>query len=315
MKTSQKPKARRAVNFGTTYNIPLTAATQIRQSANDTSVTRINGTDRIGSLSFGPNTPLGVPSFFRMAPTELTGTRLSKLAQNYQLYRFTAMELTVFSNQPTASGGAFTAAYTENADQAFTTGSVLSTQVFALPGAVMGNMFLPTTIQARIQDKNRWYKIDNDSAEVMNTVQGVFIVAVDSAAATNVALNVPILLKWSVEFKGSASQVGPSVSPVAIFPACNYAPAGPEMFTLTPIAGEPLGPVMLASVPYAINPGIQILGEDVEIVAYYSASGPGNTGFKFYLTLEEFETGKAIQTSNAGTPPFSFGRTTVQPLN
>lgn len=308
-KQQRTQQPRRAANRDMQINIPFTAVTQIHQSAKLNATSTFSGTDRIGGITFGPATPLGVPVIFKMSPPDLPNTRLATMARNFQLFRFKKLVLTVFSNLPSTSGGSFTAAYTENPDQAFTNGTALSSQVFSLPGAVAGNMFVPTKMSAAINDRAKWYRIDEDTEEVMNSTQGMFVISVDSLTAITTAITVPVFLEYVVEFKGSALQKADVSGAPFIFGAQNVSTnANPLQFSLVVIPGEPLSSPA-PGVPHLINPGFQVGEENVEVLLQASI----NT-YQFYTSEEAFRESKPL-TNYGITFPFQTPRTTLQSLN
>lgn len=304
-KSGRKTRDRRVSSFGKSYNVPLTAVTQIRQSSNPVNVMKISGTDRIGGVTFGPTTPLNRAIQFKMSPAHLGGTRINSLSKSFQLYRFTNMKLTVFSNLPSTSGGGYTVGYCENPDQSFTSGPGLGSQIFALTDAVIGNMFVPTTSKARINDKSKWYRIDEDSSEVMNTTQGSFVLSVDSLTAITTPLTVPVMLEYSIEFKGSAIQNELQSGQPFIFPACSGSASG-IVVSMNPLPGEPSLVPMVSGSPYLINPGLTIDGASVEFMSYID-----NSGFRLYESYDAWKQDSALSiTTNFDTP-----RTTIQLYN
>jgi len=311
---SPKPKvSKKKTQNEYIVNVPFTAATQIQQSAREQAVSSFSGTDRIGQVTFGPLSPVGTPIVFKMSPPDLPATRLGNMSRNFQLYRFKKMLLTVFSNLPSTAGGGFTVGYAENPDQSFNSGSQLSSQVFSLPGAVAGNMFVPTKLAAHINDKNKWYRIDEDTEEIMNSTQGMFIISVDSLTAITTPITVPVFLEYVIEFKGSAIQKADTTGAVQIFPSAIVSPVvnQPTRWSVTPIAGEPTSG-LVAGKPYLIVPGFLILEEFAEVLVFIAA---GSDNFSFYTSEEAFSLGTPIVQSLAGFPPFTTPRTTVQPLN
>lgn len=309
----QRPQTRRPVQkAGMAYNYPLTAVTQIRQSASQSQTVRFSGSDRIGGITFGPNTPVNTPIVFKMSPPDLPNTRAASMAKNYQLFRFKKMELTVFSNLPTTSGGGYTTGYTENPEQGFSTGPSLPGQVYALPNSIAGNLFVPTKMKASISDKSKWYRLDQDSSEVMNTTQGMFVICVESLTAITTAITVPVYLDYEVEFKGSAIQVDQGFGTVLLYPALAHTPGAINTWVLSAVPGEPALANNVLNVPYLINPGFQVSGQLAEVVRF-SAGPSGTTVVQYFKSEDDYSAGTPIG-NNGDLVPFTNPRTSIERL-
>jgi hypothetical protein len=151
---------------------------------------------------------------FDLNPVGYEGTRMKQLARSFQKYRFRKAHLTVQANAPTTTTGGYVAGYTENPDQGFDDNAI--SQISTLSGAVSAPLWVAQTLPARIRD-GKWYNVDPDTIEVMDSIQGMFVLQQTSAASTTAALNFPVWLDYEIEFSGCAAQSDPIDRPPTVY--------------------------------------------------------------------------------------------------
>jgi len=120
-------------------------------------------------------------------------------------YRFRSAIIRIQAGLPTTVGGLLVVGYSENPDYEIA-GGESARDIFALEGAQSKNLWTNIDVRAPIKDRAKWYNIDVDSSEVMNTVQGTFYVCLQSAMNVVGAMTIPIRLQYQVEFAGTAYQ-------------------------------------------------------------------------------------------------------------
>jgi hypothetical protein len=74
---------------------------------------------------------------------------------------------------------------------------------------VSSSLWAPISIRAKIGDRTRWYNIDEDSDVIMETTQGVFLIAIQNPPALTGTQRIPLLLHYTIEFKDNAIQPSP----------------------------------------------------------------------------------------------------------
>jgi len=129
------------------------------------------------------------------------------MAASFGKFRFRRAQLTVGTNFASTVSGNFVIGYSENPDiQLASAGSAdLANQVYNLDGKSCP-FWAPVRYPARFRDRSKWYNIDNDSDEVMNTTQGKFIVAIQQLPTASLPLTIPMLLDYEIEFTEPALQ-------------------------------------------------------------------------------------------------------------
>jgi hypothetical protein len=167
-----------------------------------------------------------------------------------------------------------------------------------------------------ISDRSKWYNLDEDSEELMQTTQGQFLVVVQSAVTTTGAISMPVLLRYSIEMVGTAKLTIPTGVGALIFPAGTFAYVSSTVigFTIDPAETVPL-PSYTAGVAYGVQPAYQISwnASAGEQNATCLVIMPTSTTFNFYKSMEDFEDSTTI---SCGVSTFSqkVGRTIWAPL-
>jgi hypothetical protein len=305
----------------TSTAIPYAQATQITQKNRDRVVTA-SGSDIIGNVSITSATPIGTIQQYLISPLNFVGTRQYNLAQNFQRYRYKRLSFTIAANQPSTAGGAIFAGYTSNPDQAFTVVPGASSvtnlnQVFNLPGAQLVPMFVPRTILAKIEDASKWYYLDDDSDEIMNTTCGQFVYTVQSVSNITGTTSIPIIMDYEIEFVGSATLVQNNGLPIA-FPATlstsTNSPGASSRFTLVALTGEPAVPSLPINTLYSVSPGweVSVVGDDGETtqvlcksLARVTPSSGSAVTYAVYRTVGDYFDSVELNVVDAQTFPRS----------
>jgi len=311
-----KPKAstprrqrRRRVNKGngmTATEIPLEIAYTVRQTANPkTHVERAS--EYIGSFTISQTTPVGSLVTFMMNPATLAGTRIKSLANSYQKFRFRRMALKLQSSTTTAINGLYILGYNSNPDAEVNVADPVPA-VYALPGAISTNVWRSAVCNAQLEDRNKWYNIDADSTELMNTTQGCFYVCVQSPTNSATPVSMPVLLDYEIEFRGNAVNYNNTNAPF-VWPAGQFTyNATNATFGFVASSGEPVLPALAANAGYVINPSWEVTsGEDQAFVAVVKNSSAENT-YRFYESVEQYQTDSYLHVVGA----FTVGRSTGQ---
>jgi hypothetical protein len=321
MKNARRGKQGKTAPKTMSTNIPYAQAVKIRQTTADR-VQRISGSDIIGSLVLTSATTSGALQTYIVAPWNFPNTRQFTLSRNFQKFRYRRLRFTLASNQPSTVGGTVVMGYTSNPDQSFSSGPSNINEVFNLPSAELVNMFLPTSITAKLQDPNKWYNIDPDSSELMQTAQGLFALTVQTTINITGSTSIPILMDYEIEFAGTAVQ-NYSSSVVQIFPAGTWTATDQTTWTFATNSGEPAVPPLFASgqvtsSPYVISPYLILkVGDGPEqTLRYFIAStvtGTGVVSYRFFPNVEAIETQNPYK--NPASTTFQSLRTTVEVLS
>lgn len=187
-------------------NVPYQKAIQVQQTVTVNS-TVIRAQELIGSIIIIPDS--GSIFSYPINPIDPTysGTRLQQLAGSFQKYRFRKLHFRVMTNLPTTVGGTITTGYAENPEQSISsTYEDAQREIFALDGANISNLWVHNIVRCNIRDKKKWYNIDPDSTEAMQTTQGiVYLLPSGDINITN-PVYVPVVLDYEIEFTGAAKQ-------------------------------------------------------------------------------------------------------------
>jgi len=312
---TKQPKKRRTVkrlNRGprsvVSTQVPVEIAYSVRQMAPLNKIHTERASEYIGTISASSNTPANTTIIFRMNPITLAGTRLQTLAGIYQKFRFRKLRLVVQTGASTSISGLYVAGYNSNPDSEIAVNSPKAgTQVFALPGAVSRPLWIVGNVDAKIEDRNKWYYVDPDSEEVMNTTQGYFAIVIQAVPSTITPIVLPILLEYEVEFTGSAIQLDNNTAPV-VFPAGSWALNGVTgNWTFTALAGEPAVPTIPSGSSWIINPVYEIPLSTSDPALCSVITGT-TLSWIFYEDIESQQNGSAIKADTN----FTTARTTWQ---
>lgn len=215
-----QPSANRMRNNNNRYqdqitNIPTTMAYTINNKSTANKHV-LRGKEYIGVVSIGPTTPTGYSFVFELDPTMYATTRFGRLASSFEKFRFKQASVMLASNFSTTVSGSIIAGYMENPDQSILPAPAIFNQVFTSGSGVSQSLWKPLNVRANFTDKGKWYNIDADSEESMQTQQGKFIFVVQSPVGVTGEVQIPVLLDYDIEFSGSATQplntnIGPAV--------------------------------------------------------------------------------------------------------
>lgn len=279
-KMSVRPRRKNPRPTGgiTATAIPMEVAYTVRQPTSR-KVHRETACEYIGDFVILPTSKQGQSTKFMMNPLTLPRTRLFNLARNYQKFRFTKMSLKVQSSTTTSTNGLYVVGYNSNPDSEYSLDTAIPA-IFDLPGAQSANVWRTTTSVARIEDRNKWYNLDADSEEIMQTTQGYFAIAVQSPTSASGPLIMPVLLEYTVEFTGSAFNTENSSAPF-IWPAGTWAYNSlTGNYTFTPAPGEITGPTIPSGASYIINPTYPVPGEGEDNIGVVQGTTASWTFFR-----------------------------------
>jgi len=255
---------------------------------------RERGCDRIGSVKISSSLPVGtLLGKVMMNPLEMPSTRLYGIAKNFEMYRFRSARLTFMSSFTTATSGAIVMAYSINPE--LDLGGNANNQLFSLNGT-SSNLFVRCESNLRIGDGNKWFKLDADSKELMDTTQGFFGIAVDQVASISAETSVSLFLEYDIEFRGPAQQQVNYGTPLQVTGGTLTGITGNQnTFTAT------FTPSPTAGTLYAIVPAYTVKNADDRVTAQYASNN--SSGIFLFLTADDF---------NAFTPiPTVVGQTDV----
>lgn len=307
----RRNRVRRNQNRGygiTATSIPMEYAYSVRQPMNN-SIHTETACEYIGDFVIRPNSVNGEGVRFMMNPLTMFRTRLFNLARNYQKFRFTKLALKIQSSSTTSTNGLYVAGYCSNPDFEYAQNNAVAA-LFSLPGAQSTNVWRTIVIEARIQDRNKWYNLDEDSEEIMQTTQGFFGIAVQSPTSATAPIVMPILLDYSVQFTGNAFNDVSTGNRMLIWPSGNWGYNGATgNYTFTPDSGEPPQPPYSNGIAYVVVPSYPVEFSGVE--AQIGVVSGTTLSWRFFETVDDFLEGNAIQ-ANAS---FRTERTTWTPLN
>jgi len=292
----------------TATEIPMEIAYTVKQTSRQKIHTE-SASEYMGSFTITPTTPIGTTTAFFLNPLGMTGSRLQKLASVYQKYRFKKFSLTLQSSSTTAINGLYILGYSSNPDYELPPGNEINA-IYALPGATSANVWRTVTSHAKLINQNKWFEIDADSREIMDTTQGVFFLAIQSPLSMSTSVSLPIIIDYTIEFTGSAIQ-NVSSNPIQIWPAGVFSYNSlTANYTFTAATGEPAIPETGNGNPYFVNPSwiVDALSGPETMNAYIRVMVPTTASYNFYESLEDFHLNEPIVINST----FAVNRTTIQ---
>jgi len=246
----------------------------------------------VGTFAISSTTPVGTAQQYLMNPLTLAGTRLQRLAQNYQKYRFRRLSMTVQSSASTSVGGLYVVGYNSNPDAELLGGFGSVQQVTSLPGATSANAWRTVTVAGRLEDRGAWYTLDPDSNEIMKTTQGYFAIVAQIPSTGTEPTQYAVWLDYEVELSGPAVNPVPQV--LGLFPAGRWTRVANKNYaTFVASSGEPPFPTLAEGKSYSINPGWTLedfYGDEVMAVAIRHRA----VGVSFYSSVENATSDTAI---------------------
>jgi hypothetical protein len=297
----------RAVGI-TAVNVPMEIAYTVSQKTTQ-SVHREKACEYIGNVTFSPSSVIGTAMLFRMNPILLSGTRLARLASSFQKFRFRRLALTLQSSTTTSTNGLYIVGYNSNPDAEAPSGQAIPF-AFDLPGAQSGNVWRTITSNGRIEDPRKWYNVDPESLEVMQTTQGYFMVVLQSVPSTTGPITFPVILDYEVEFTGSA--LNPlSTSPIQLFPAGTFTYNSVSgNYTFAAATGEPALPTTVNNVGYRLLPSypITVVDSDGPTLITALIIMPTALSWAFFASEEDYDKAIPIMATVTQITP----RTTIQ---
>lgn len=273
-------------------SIPAALATRVIQNTQNRIHTETHR-EVIAPFVMNPTSQPGDNVIYDMNPARLAGSRLQKLALNYQQYRFRRLAVTLQSPAPSTASGLYAIGYTRNADQEIGTGIAAIQSITNMPGASVSTVWNTTTAHASVDSK--WYNIDADSQEIMDTTQGFFAACVMVPPSTTGPVSFAVWLDYTVEFRGSATQRVPQF--LGLFPAGNWTRVGTTTgATFIADSGEPPFPTTNLNVIYSVNPAWEVTDTNstLQTIRAMVKTSAVNNPWVFYQSVEGAQTGDAI---------------------
>ncbi len=239
-----------------TTNIPLAVANVLQSNNQSTQVVvREKRCEQIGTITLSNSLAVGsLLGIFRLAPAYMPGTRLVKLSQAFQEYRFTRANLKLQSTIATAVSGSITMGYSLNPDEEISNDA--ARQIFNWNGSQDGPVYTPISCSPQLE--KRWLRNDLDSAEIMQTVQGYFALALSSTCTISSATEVSLYLDYEIEFRGATAKIVSYGNPSAV-PAQTVTEDGGTLYSLA-TGGTPAlsaSSLYLISPPLFVNTGVR----------------------------------------------------------
>lgn len=284
----QVPRRPRQVNT----SIPAALATRVVQNTPNRIHTEVHR-EIVAPFVMQTTSQPGDNIIYLLNPVTMIGTRIQKLAQNYQQYRFKRAAITMQSPASSAASGLYAIGYTRNPDQEIGSGLSAIQTITNMPGAVTSSVWNTCTSHASLDSK--WYNIDADSQEWMDTTQGQFAACVLVAPTTTTSVSFAVWFDYTIEFRGSATQRVPQFA--GLFPAGTWTRVGNTTgATFASLPGEPPFPPTTVNAIYTINPVWAVTDTNntqTTIRSMVKTTGAGNP-WVFYNSVEGAQTGDAI---------------------
>jgi hypothetical protein len=295
----------------TSVNIPVETAYTVSQNTNRQIHTE-RASEYIGTVTFLPTGTPGEFVQFMMSPLAWPNTRLARLAANYQKYRFRKICLKMQSSTTTAVNGLFVVGYNSNPDAELSIVNSIPF-IYDLPGAQSTNFWRTVTSFAQIEDPNKWYNLDLDSSEIMQTTQGYFAVALQVPPNSTGAVTFPVILDYEVQLTGPALNPINTIG-VAVFPSGNFGyNSVTGNFTFVQDTGEPSPPSLSSGQPYLLNPMYNVPTQDGQGNLLFESPQiivPTSLSWSWYQTLDAFKQASPLFVNSS----FHAPRTTISPV-
>jgi hypothetical protein len=187
------------------------------------------------------------------------------------------------------------AGYSENPELEIPNGVGAINGVFSLTNGRSASLYTPSEVIARFND-SKWYNIDSDSRELMDSQQGKFCIVTQQASNLTVAVPIPIYLNYEIEFMGNAVQSYANAPTGLLFPACevNVDATNPDRVSLGPAAGEPPLPGTRLLLAYTVVPTFNltvtpVAGETVQVTAQVIEKVTDTPlRYRFYESVDDY---------------------------
>lgn len=303
-------------------SIPFSVATTINQNKRR-SMLKWTGFEEFGQIELTSATPSGTFVKIPLNPMLIADTRLQNMARNFMNFRFTKLHVTIQGTLPTSVGGSLIAAYCENPDYDLELNSAVK-QAFALSGAVSKNLWTNLECECPIYDRQKWYRVDADSAEAMNTTQGAIFVVVQNPVAITGTQNCAIRVRYNIEFAGDAIQNDYALPTSIVMPSTTFTNSATTypLYLSTFVTASPTL-TLSANVTY-ISEEVFEYTYDTETLSFNSimyaqstVSGRPN-GYVFAANPSDMKEGKYIEFPPVGqlsiTLPVAGETVTLHPL-
>lgn len=208
--------------------IPYQRSIQVNQSSSQ-GITTIRGQEMIGLVEVIPNEPSTVE--FLISPITFDITRLHNISSNFQKFRFTRLNFRVMSNLPTTVGGTITTGFSSNPDHSLVDNQLIQPQIFALDGAQISNLWVHCIVRCPLKDKAKWYNIDPNSVEIMQTAQGKVYLQTSGGANITSLIDIPVVIDYEIQLMGNAMpEKGETSTGLVSIPAALWTKAGTDSF-------------------------------------------------------------------------------------
>jgi hypothetical protein len=295
---------RNRTGAGAMANIPLQMAYTKQQTSSTRPIT-VSFSDMLDGVVVGPTTAAGTTWQYPLNPLKLAGTRMQAYAALYGKFRFKRMRLCVGVNAPTTISGNYMAGYFNNPDFDIPSGPQASRVVYAQPNTVNKPWWQRGDIDARLVDAGKWYNIDADSSEIMQTTQGKFVIVNVSPPSTTSSTTIPIFVDYTIEFSEPAINAPASTGPAALFPAGTFTQTlVGGVYTFVPATGETVSlPTFVPGSGYAVFPPFQMIANntgdniDCSVMTQTNTMAPFNYGV--YESISDYNKQTPFATATA----------------
>lgn len=185
---------------GLAYTAAPAAMAPVQRTPLAPSIT-LSGTDWIHSETITPTVAEGQLLFdLDVSPQRFDGTHLSSVANGFERYRFTLLEISVMTRAPTTTGGGFIAGFTPDVHQQVPEGLAGKRFVRSLEGAVSSTWYQPVAVRFPLEGSDAWYMTNVDSVEKFRTTMGKFLLVVDGAPTVS-NISVTLTIRWTCKFE------------------------------------------------------------------------------------------------------------------
>lgn len=174
-----------------------------RQQGTPQGVLKLSGVDWLESEPISADTPDGaLVAAVALSPVSLRGTHLAAVADAYERFRFTQLEVELSARIPATVMGGYIAGVSVDPQPPALVGTAMKRYVRTLAGAVTAPWSMSRKCRhAKAQDE-KWYNTQS------REVQGLVLVAVDGAPANLVGASaISLSLKWTIELRDPAVAV------------------------------------------------------------------------------------------------------------
>lgn len=264
-RSKQRVMTRTSGSSRQTTELPLNKGFIVTNNSSNRTM-RYQRSELLTTLSLSSTDVAGPLTEFPLNPASdlFSGSQLQQLVRISQQFRFNRLSLRFGNTTATANGGSIVIAYTENPDQSISS----LRDIFNLPGSKTFPLWMPADITAYFKNP-KMYNVDPDSAEIMQTTQGKFVIGLINPPTTTGTSSYPLFMDYEVSLYGAATQDFGS-KPAPVFPASGGVgnDGGHGTFVvLTPqTAADKYNAVYLENMGYTNKCPVWALSEPTEVL-------------------------------------------------